>query len=113
NNTKAVYGELTFRAMGHYGLRDSIEIGVKYLLKPFAGFDTELSPPIALKKFALSDTLFTIDIVKYVQRMIEHPDSNFGFFIYLSPENYDIANIKLISGSHQLKVGYIKPPRER
>ncbi len=113
NETKAVYGELTFRAMSHYGLRDSIEIGVKYLRKPFTGFDTELSPQIALKKFALSDTLFALDIVQYVQRIIEHPDSNFGIFIYLSPENYDIANIELMTGSHQLKVGYIKPPEER
>lgn len=113
NNTKAVYGELTFRAMNHYGMRDSIEIGVKYLKKPFIGFDTELSPQITLKKFALSDTMFTLDIVQYVQRIIDHPDSNFGMFIYLSPENYDIANIELVTGSHQLKVGYIRPPAER
>ncbi len=113
NETKAVYGELTFKAMHHYGLRDSIEIGVKYLKKSYMGFDTELGPQIALKKFALSDTIFTLDIVQYVQRIIEHPDSNFGMFIYLSPENYDIANINLVTGSHQLKVGYIKPPEER
>ncbi|MEO0137453.1 MAG: hypothetical protein ABIL40_08760 [candidate division WOR-3 bacterium] len=113
NDTKALYGELTFRASDHYGRRDTIEIGVKYLLKPFTGFDTELSPPIALKKFALSDTLFTLDIVQYVQRIIAHPDSNFGLFLYLSPENYEIANIRLVTGSHHLKVGYIKPPEER
>ncbi|MEO0094382.1 MAG: DNRLRE domain-containing protein [candidate division WOR-3 bacterium] len=113
NGTKAIYGELTFRSIGYYGMRDSIEIGVKYLKKPFIGFDTELGPQIALKKFALSDTLFALDIVQYVQRIIEHPDSNFGMFIYLSPEDYDIANIKLVTGSHRLKVGYIKPPEER
>jgi hypothetical protein len=113
NNTKAIYGELTFKSKGHYGMRDSIEIGVKYLKKPYAGFETELSPVIAIKKFAISDTLFTLDVVQYVQRIIEHPDSNFGIFIYLSPENYDIANLELVSGSHQLKVEFIKPPKPR
>ncbi len=113
NGNKPIYGELSFKAIHHYGMRDSIEIGVKYLTKPFMGFDTELSPQIALKKFALSDTLFTLDIVQYIERIIEYPDSNFGMFIYLSPENYDIANVKLETGSHQLKVGYIKPPVER
>ncbi len=113
NNSRAVYGELTLRAKNHYGLRDTIEIGVKYLLKPFSGFDTDLGPLIDLKKFAIDDTIFTLDIVQYVQRIIDHPDSNFGFFIYLSPENYDIANVELVSGSHQLKVGYIRPPEER
>lgn len=113
NNTRAVYGEITFRAKGHYGMRDSIEIGIKPLIKPYSGFDTELGSQIALKKFALTDTVFTLDIVQYIQRIIEYPDSNFGMFIYLSPENYGITNIEVISGSHKLKVGYIVPPEER
>jgi len=113
NDTRAIYGELTFKAKGHYGFRDSIEIGVKALIKPYSGFDTELGPLIALKQFALTDTIFLLDIVQYVQRIIEHPDSNFGMFIYLSPENYDIANLELTSGSHQLRVGYIQPPKQR
>ncbi len=113
NFSKAIYGELKFKGINHFGLRDSIEIGVKYLTSPLIGFDTELGPQVALKKFALNDTIFTLDIVQYVQRIIDHPDSNFGIFIYLSPENYDIANIELTTGSHQLNVGYIKPPKER
>ncbi|MGB9721734.1 MAG: hypothetical protein ACPL28_09680 [bacterium] len=113
DNTRAIYGELTFKAKNHFGLRDSIEIGIKGLVKPYSGFDTELGPLIALKKFAIDDTVFTLDIVQYVQRIIEHPDSNFGMFIYLSPENYDLANIELVTGSHQLRIGYIKPPIER
>lgn len=113
NNARAVYGEITFRAKGHYGLRDSIEIGIKPLIKPYSGFDTELGSQLALKKFALTDTVFTLDIVQYIQRIIEYPDSNFGMFIYLSPENYGISNIEVISGSHKLNVGYIVPPEER
>lgn len=109
----AVYGELTFKKESHFTFRDSIEIGVRYLTKPFSGFDTEQSPLIALKKFAASDSIFTLDIVEYIQRIIEYPDSNFGICIHLSPENYDIASFKLIGGSHKLKVGYIKPPEER
>lgn len=113
NNTRAIYGALTFKAKSHYGLRDSIEIGIKPLIKPYSGFDTELGPQIALKKFALADTMFTLDIVQYVQKIIEHPDSNFGMFIYISPENYGIANIEVVSGSHKLNVGYIEPPAQR
>ncbi len=113
NNTRAVYGELKFKAKSHYGLRDSIEIGIKYLKKPVAGFDTETGSVIALKKFAINDTVFILDIVQYIQHIIEHPDSNFGMFVYLSPENYDIANLELISGSYELEVGYIRPPEER
>lgn len=113
NHTRAIYGIITFKAKSHYGLRDSIEIGIKPLIKPYSGFDTELGPQIALKKFALTDTVFTLDIVQYVQKIIAHPDSNFGMFIYLSPENYGISNIEVINGSHKLNVGYIAPPEER
>lgn len=113
NEKKAIYGELTFRQENHLGMRDSVEIGIKELLEPLKGFDSNLGPLIALTKFSIKDTLFKIDIVHYVQRIIEHPDSNFGFFIYLSPENYDITAIKLVHGSHHLKVGYISPPGER
>lgn len=113
DSSKAIFGELTFDLEHYFSYRDSVEIGVKYLIKPFTGFDSELGPQIALKKFSLKDSKFSLDIVRYIQRIIDHPDSNFGFFIYLSPENYDITNIKLIKGSHNLKVGFIRPPQER
>ncbi len=113
DSSKAIFGGLTFKLEDYFSQRDSVEIGVKYLIKPFTGFDSELGPQIALKKFSLKDSIFSLDIVRYIQWIIDHPDSNFGFFIYLSPENYDITNIKLVKGSHKLKVGFIKPPAER
>uniref|UniRef100_A0A7C4XUF9 DNRLRE domain-containing protein n=1 Tax=candidate division WOR-3 bacterium TaxID=2052148 RepID=A0A7C4XUF9_UNCW3 len=113
NNSRPIFGELTFSLAGYSCHRDSVEIGVRYLVEPFTGFETKLGPVIALKKFSLKDTIFKIDVVEYVQRIVENSDSNFGLFIYLSPENFDIANIKLIKGSHKLKVGYVRPPEER
>jgi hypothetical protein len=113
DDKKAIYAELTFRPEQHFIMRDSIEIGVKQLLAPLDDFNTATGPLIALVRFAADDTVFNIDIVRHIQHIIEEPDSNFGFFIVLSPENYEIANYKMISGSHTLKVGYIPPPQGR
>jgi hypothetical protein len=110
---KAIYGELTFKIEKYFVMRDSIEIAVRELLEPIDDFNTPTGPMIALKKFAASDTLMNIDIVRHIQRIIEYPDSNFGFFLILSPDDYDIANLKFITGSHKLKVGYIPPSGER
>jgi len=113
DDKKAVYAELTFRPEHHFLMRDSIEIGVKQLLEPLDDFNTETGPFIALERFAADDTVFNIDIVRHIQHIIEHPDSNFGFFIVMSPENYEIASYKITHGSHTLKVGYILPPQAR
>ncbi|MBA7549354.1 hypothetical protein ES705_41834 [subsurface metagenome] len=110
---KAVYADLTFEREDYFVMRDSIEIVIRELLEPIDDFNTTTGPLIALEKFAAGDTLFSIDIAKHIQRIIEYPDSNFGIFIIFSPENYDIANLKIISGSHNLRVGYIAPPEER
>ncbi len=110
---KPIYAELTFEVEDYFAMRDSIQIGVKELIEPLEGFDTSTGSFIALKKFAADNTLFSLDIVRHIQRMVEHPDSNFGFFIILSPENYDIASFKIVHGSHRLHVGYIAPPQDR
>ncbi len=110
---RAIYAELSFEVEDYFVMRDTIEIGVKELLEPIDDFDTPTGSFITLKRLAVDDTLFSLDIVRHIQRMIEYPDSNFGFFIMLSPENYDIANLKIVNHSHQLKVGYISPPEER
>ena len=113
DDKKAIYAELTFRPEQHFVMRDSIEIGVKQLLAPLDDFNTATGPLIALERFAADDTVFNLDIVRHIQHIIEQPDSNFGLFIVLSPENYEIANYKMINGSHTMKVGYILPPQGR
>ncbi len=110
---KAVYAQLSFAPEHHFIMRDSLQIGVRQLLEPLDDFNTETSGLIALESFSADDTLFEIDIVQHIQHIIEHPDSNFGLFIILYPEEYDIANYKIINGSHTLKVGYIDPPQGR
>ena len=110
---KAVYAQLSFVPEHHFIMRDSFQIGVRQLLEPLDDFNTETSGLIALEMFSADDTLFEIDIVQHIQHIIEHPDSNFGLFILLYPEEYDIANYKMINGSHTLKVGYISPPQGR
>ncbi|MBE0433578.1 hypothetical protein IBX73_08965 [candidate division WOR-3 bacterium] len=113
DGSMAVYAELTFRCSEYFSHRDSLEIGVRQLLEPFSSFDTPAGPLIVLKKIAVGDTLVTLDIVKHAERLIEHPDSNFGFYVNLSPENYDISRIKVVRGSHRLNIGYILPPEPR
>jgi hypothetical protein len=113
DSSLAVYAELSFRCAEYFSHRDSIEIGVRELTEPFSTFDTPTGPLIALKKIAVGDTLVTIDIVKHAQHLIEHPDSNFGFYIGISPETYDISRVKLVRGSHRLNIGYIMPPEPR
>jgi len=110
---KAVYAELTFEAEHYFVMRDTIEIGIKELLEPIDDFDTPAGPLIALEKFAVSDTVFSIDIVGHIQRIIEYPDSNHGFFMIFSPENYDVGNMKIVDHSHRLRVGYVSPPHGR
>jgi len=110
---KVIYADLSFESEDYFIMRDSIEIGVRELLEPIDDFNTTTGPLIGLKRFAADDTLFSIDIAKHIQRLIEYPDSNFGIFIMFLPESYDIANLKIIRGSHSIKVGYIPPPEER
>jgi hypothetical protein len=113
DSSVAVYAELSFRCEDYFSYRDSIEIGVRELLEPFSTFDTPTGPLIALERIEVGDTLVTIDIVKHAQRMIEHPDSNFGFYIQLTPQTYDISRVEIIPGSHQLNIGYVLPPEPR
>lgn len=110
---KAVYADLTFTMDEELAWRDSVEIGIRELLEPLDDYDTETGPRIALKKHGIGDTLFSVDIVSHVQRIIDFPDSNFGFFIEMSLPDYDIAHLKIRSGSHRLVAGYIPPPSER
>jgi hypothetical protein len=110
---KCLYGELTFGIESRFALRESLDIGIKPLTEPLNGFDTDVGPLVAFRRIAAGDTSATVDIIQYIQKVIDHPDSNFGFFIFLSPDNYDIANVKIRRGSYRLKVGYIDPPGER
>ena len=110
---KAIFAELSFRIEDRFVYRDTVEIGVRELLEPIDDFDTPVGSYIALDQYAGVDSVIKIDVVKHIQHMIEHPDSNFGFFIILTPENYDIAHFRIVDGSHMLVVGYIDPPEER
>jgi len=110
---RAIYGELRFTFDSFFSRLDSVEIGVKELNEHASGFDTELGPLIALKSVSVDDTICTIDIVHYVQRMIDFPDSNFGLCLYITPENYDLSTVKITDGSFRLKVGYLSPPEPR
>ena len=110
---RAVYAELTFRVGAYLAHRDSISLGIRTLLKPLTGFDTKTTSLAALQKIDPGDTLVSMDIIDYVQRIIDYPDSNFGFFIAISPDNYDISWLKVMSGTYRLKVGYIEPPGGR
>lgn len=109
----AVYAELTFRCAEYFSPLDSIKIGVRMLKEPFINFNTPAGPLIAIERKAVGDTLVTLDIVRYVQRMIEYPDSNFGFYICIDPETDFISRVKLVRGSHHLTVGYVIPPEPR
>ena len=113
NDNLAIYGELTFRCSAYFSNRDSVFIGVRQLLEPYSTFDTPTGPLIALEKIEVGDTLVSVDIVKHIQRMIDHPDSNFGIFITLSPETYDISRVEIVRGTHMLTVGYVEPPEPR
>jgi len=110
---KAIYAELTFAVTQGFAYRDTIEVGVRQLLEPFDDFNTSIGPYIALDQYDRDDTLISLDIVKHIQHLIDHPDSNFGVFVILAPENYDIARLRIQDQSHTLKVGYIDPPDER
>jgi hypothetical protein len=113
DSSMAVYGELSFRCSDYFSYQDSLEIGVRQLLEPFSTFETPTGPLIALEKIGVGDTMVTVDIVRHVQRIIEHPDSNFGFYIQISPQSNDISRIKLVRGSHRLNIGYVLPPEPR
>jgi hypothetical protein len=114
---KAIYGQLTFKSQKSFSMIDSFEIGIKELLEPLYpdpdGFETPIGSFVALSRFSVNDTLFDLDIVRHIQRIIEYPDSNFGLFILLSPENYDISRFNVVRNSPSLNVGYIPPPKER
>jgi hypothetical protein len=108
-----IFADLTFVVEEYFAKRDSVTIGVRELLEPITDFETDVGPLIAFEKVAADDSLISIDIVRHIQRISEYPDSNFGFFVLYSPETYDIANMKIIRGSHEVTVGYVQPAEER
>jgi hypothetical protein len=110
---KALYADLTFKINDYFSMRDSVEIGVRELLEPLDDFNTATGPLIALKRVAVADSMVSLDLVQHIERIIEYPDSNFGFFIVASPDYYEISRFRLEDGSHQLHVGYIEPPEGR
>ncbi len=110
---KIVFADLSFKAFKHFSMRDSFEIGVKELTEHFDDYDTPTGPALSVESHSVHDTLFSLDIVEHVQRVIDEPDSNFGLFIYVSPENYDISSFQIVDDSYLLRVGYIPPPEER
>jgi hypothetical protein len=110
---KAVYAQLSFVPEKHFIMRDSLRIGYLQLLEPLSDFDTPTSALMASEYFGADDTIFEIDIVKHIQHIIEYPDSNFGIFLVIYPGYTDIANYKIVDGSHTLKVGYVPSPQGR
>lgn len=108
-----IFADFSFAVEDHFAKRDSVTIGVRELLEPISDFETPVGPLIAYEKVAADDSIISIDIVRHIQRIAEHPDSNFGFFVLFSPETYDIANLKLVRGSHEVTVGYVLPAQER
>jgi hypothetical protein len=108
-----IFADFTFAVEDHFATRDSVAIGIRELLEPVSDFDTPVGPLIAFKRVAADDSIISIDIVRHIQRIAEHPDSNFGFFVLFSPETYDIANMKVTGGSHRITVGYVLPAEER
>lgn len=102
-----IFADFTFTVEEHFAKRESLAIAIRELLEPIDDFDTPTGPLIALEKIAADDSLVSIDIVRHIQRIADHPDSNFGFFVMFSPETYDIANMKIIRGSHKLTAGYV------
>jgi hypothetical protein len=107
-----VYAELSFEAEKIFAMNDQVQIEILELLEPLDDFHTSVRDLNVITVVDTTDSIFTVDILDHIEKIIVYPDSNFGFFITLSPE-YLIANVKIKSGSHSLKVGLVDTPQER
>jgi hypothetical protein len=114
------YAELVLPIQSQYSFSDSIDVGVRQILKilnpGFSQFDSiAVNIWVPATRIVSTDTIIVFDIRKAVQFWITKPDSNFGIQVSGYPENYEINRIKFKTGNigPYLKIGYILPPKGR
>lgn len=110
---KIIYGILRLKRGFARSQRDTVDITINALTEPYRGFDTKFTSALVSTKFSLQDSIYDIDVIRLIQRIAYRADSNYGFFIMTSPENYDISRFEFKTDSIAVEVGYITPPRVR
>ncbi len=109
-NKKIIYSQLQMNKLFAFSLRDTVEVVARALTEPYRGFDTKFTSILNSGKFTSADSQYKMDIVNIIQRIAHRPDSNFGFFLTINPENYDISRFEIRPESVQIEIGYLNPP---
>ncbi len=110
---KIVYGLLRISKSFARSQRDTIDITLHPLFEAYRGFDTKHGSALVNAKVALGDSSYELDVINLLQYMAYHADSNYGFFLKTSPDNYDITRLEFRTDPIEIEVGYISPPEVR
>jgi len=110
---KIVYGLLRISKSFARSQRDTIDVTIHPLFEAYRGFDTKHGSALVNANVALDDSIFKVDVINLLQYIAYHADSNYGFFMKTSPDNYDITRVEFRTDTIEIEVGYISPPEVR
>ncbi|MEO0082469.1 MAG: DNRLRE domain-containing protein [candidate division WOR-3 bacterium] len=114
--------ELTFLPVVEYRRKDTLRIGVRRLLEPFAraGHNAKFADEAdAVCRYVVSpesDSVATFDLRELVQFWTAHPDSNFGLLLVAEPEHSMMFRLGLARtgpAAPTLRLLYVMPPNDR
>jgi len=93
--------ELSLGVVEHRSMRDSIYFSFRSLKEEFSGIKTELKD-YQDKYLPIADSTTGFDVGPIVNYWIENPDSNYGAFMAVYPEDGDITRLSIDPGSIRL-----------
>ncbi|RKX70422.1 hypothetical protein DRP53_05140 [candidate division WOR-3 bacterium] len=104
--------DLRLKVLDHRSMRDSISYGLRSLKEEFWGIKTEIRG-YEFTHLPIADSTFTIDVLTIINYWIEHPDSNFGGFLALYPEDSDLTRLEIDPDSLLLILYLVTSPQRR
>lgn len=104
--------DLEVKILDHRSMRDSIYFGLRSLKEEFSGIKTEIRD-YQDQYQPIVDSTLAIDVLKIFNYWISEPDSNFGAFLALYPENSDITRLIIDPDSTRLILYLVNKPEGR
>lgn len=104
--------DLEVKILSHRSMQDSISYGLRSLKEEFSGIKTEIRD-YDHHYLPIADSTLIIDVLKIVHYWVENPDSNYGAFLTLFPEDSDITRLMIDPDSIKLHLYLVNKPEGR
>lgn len=104
--------ELQVKVIEHRSMRDSIYFSMRSLEEEFEGIKTEIHD-YQDQYLPIADSTLSSDVLRIINNWIAEPDSNFGAFLALYPEDGDITRLIVDPNSLRLILYLVNKPEGR